>query len=147
MTVLPHIMLDAAEGFVAVANTPIFLARRLREDSAVKTAHQIHGANAIFAALESISKKKPATLADVAEAYLYLVALSFDNELSWLRRARAISNPYIKWYGSVADYLLTLVTPTITTNMQLSANPPRSLVVNPSQTRGSSSNVFTKITA
>ena len=72
---------------VAVANTPIFLARRLLENAAVRQAHQLHGAEKIFAALQKISARKPSDLNEAAEAYFYLVALSLDDNKLWLRRA------------------------------------------------------------
>ena len=141
MTALAHIMLDDAERFVAVANTPIFLARRLREDPAAKRAHEFHGAQAIYSALEGIVARQPATLADAAEVYLYLVALSFDNDLSWLRRTCSLPSPHIKWYQAVGDYLLAVATSTLTMSAQLSTPAPGSLVRDPSRPYVSTSNV------
>jgi hypothetical protein len=75
MTILA-IDLHEAEVSVAVANTPIFLARRLRENSAVRRAHDLYGPDKLFVALQSLAARKPDNLSQAAEVYFYLVALS-----------------------------------------------------------------------
>jgi hypothetical protein len=105
MTVLEPITMAEAETAVAVANTPIFLARRLRENQAVRRALQLHGPAKIFAALESIAPRKPYSLTDATKVYFYLVALSFDMDLLWLQRARKLAVPHIKWFSEVGDFL------------------------------------------
>jgi hypothetical protein len=94
MTALTPIDLGEAEVTVAVANTPIFLARRLRENPAVRRALSTHGAERIFVALQAVSLNKPATLAGVTEVYFYLIALSLDDDGTWLRRALALPAPH-----------------------------------------------------
>jgi hypothetical protein len=118
MTALDPIDLHDAELAVAVANTPIFLARRLQENPAVQRAHVLHGADKIFGALEAVSARKPRDLSEATEVYFYIVALSFDDQKSWLRRARTLPAPHIKWFSDIADYLIDTSNSTVVTTVQ-----------------------------
>jgi hypothetical protein len=109
MTAIPSIDLRDAVTTVAVANTPVFLARRLRENSSLKLAYTTHGSAKIFAALEGISKKNLTDIEDVTEVYFYIVALSLDSDLSWLNRLKGFTFPYVKWTREIIEYLLSIV--------------------------------------
>jgi hypothetical protein len=139
MTVLDPIDLREAEKFVAVANTPIFLARRLRESFALQQALKLHGAEKIFGALKNISTRKPADLKQAAEVYFYLVALSLDSDASWLYRARALPSHHIKWFESIADYLISIAKPTILASVG-QAELPKRLIIDPEQARNPTAN-------
>jgi hypothetical protein len=139
MTTLDPIDLREAEKSVAVANTPIFLARRLRENPALQRALKLHGAEKIFGALGIISVRKPSDLKQATEVYFYLVALSLDNDASWLHRARALPSPYIKWFGEIADYLISTTKPTFIASVGR-IETPKNLIINPEQPRNPTAN-------
>jgi hypothetical protein len=128
MTALTPITLDEAQAAVAIANTPIFLARRLRENPALRRAHTMHGAEKIFAALHTVSPIKPADLAAATEVYFYLVALSLDDDKSWLRRASTLPAPHIKWFSEVAEYLADTAKATVAKTLNLHASPSVSFI-------------------
>ena len=140
MTVLEPLDMRDAEKTVALANTPIFLARRLRENPAVRRALTLHGAQNIFQALEEICGRTPETLADATEVYFYLVALSYDVDLSFLRRANTLIAPNIKWYKDVAIYLVSKIAPVISLSVTVPARPTLMTAV-----PRSASNTSTKI--
>jgi hypothetical protein len=123
MTALTPITLNEAQAAVAVANTPLFLVRRLRENPALRRAHVMHGAEKIFAALQTVLPNKPSDLTAATEAYFYLVALSLDDDKSWLRRALALSAPHIKWFSDIAEYLVETAKPTVAKTLDLHASP------------------------
>jgi hypothetical protein len=101
MTKLAPIDLREAAIAVAVANTPIFLARRLRENPALKRAYDLHGSAKIFAALRELTQEELADIEQATEAYFYLVALSLDNDTSWLRKAKAFLPQDLKWFETI----------------------------------------------
>jgi hypothetical protein len=127
---------------VAVANTPIFLARRLLENAAVRQAHQLHGAEKIFAALQKISARKPSDLNEAAEAYFYLVALSLDDNKLWLRRAGALSAPHVKWFADVADYLLGTARATVISSVHAptTLTVPSKIIIDGERPRNATAN-------
>jgi hypothetical protein len=139
MTTLDPIDLREAEKSVAVANTPIFLARRLRENPALKRALDMHGAGKVFGALEIISARKPNDLKQASEVYFYLVALSLDSDASWLHRARALPSPHIKWFEEIADYLISTTKPTFVASVGRTETP-KSLIINPDRPRSPTAN-------
>jgi hypothetical protein len=143
MTVLDQVDLRDAQTSVAIANTPIFLARRLHENPATLRAHANHGPMNIFGALESIANRKPEGLRHVTEVYFYLVALSFDNDLSWVRKAAALSAPHVKWFSEVAEYLVVTAKSTVTMSLHASSQavvPQSQLVIEPPPPRNSTAN-------
>lgn len=147
MTALDPIDLRDAMMSVAVANTPIFLARRLHENPALQRAHLLHGSTKIFTALESISKREPEDLNQATEVYFYLVALSLDTDLSRLRRAQSLIVPHIKWFKEIADYLTSTAKATAITSLQapsiIGLTPPPN--IDPTAPRNSTANTSTLI--
>jgi hypothetical protein len=137
MTCLDPIDLRDAEVAVAVANTPIFLARRLLEDDATRRAHKLHGAERIFGALKSICARKPKDLKEATEVYFYLISLSFDEDRTWLRKAEALAAPHIKWFQEIAEYLSLTMTPTILGTVQA----PQRIIVDPRPTDNTGGNI------
>lgn len=121
MTILDPLNMSDAETSVAVANTPIFLARRLRENPALQRAHALFGADKLLRALETIADREPRSITDATEVYFYLVSLSFDNDLKYLRRASELPVKHVKWFSEVAQYLLKSVRPISVTSVQARA--------------------------
>src|SRR5258707_2002050 len=122
MTKLDPIDLREAAIAVAVANTPICLARRLRENPALKRAYDRHGSEKIFSALRELTQMELADIEQATEAYFYLVALSLDNDTSWLRKAKAFAPHDMKWFETIIEYLLVSSKSTVIKSVQA---PPR----------------------
>ena len=139
-TLLP-VSLREAEMSLAVANTPMFLVLRLREDPAVRRALELHGAKRIFSALETATRRKATDLSEATEPYFYLVALSLDPDLSWLQRASSLPASDIKWFKEISEYLNT--TSRATVRVSLDANP--AVVVDPPQQRSATANISTSL--
>jgi hypothetical protein len=145
MTTLEPIDLREAETAVVVANTPIFLARRLRENPALQRALELHGPEKIFGALEKISGCKPTDLKQATEAYFYLVTLSLQNNALWLHRARALPCPHVKWFKDIADYLISIAKATTTASVGNPIQTPQHLIVDPKLPRNPTANTSTLI--
>jgi len=97
----------------------------LRESLTAQSFYSTHGAANIFAALSSLANIKPNTLERLTEIYIYIVALSLDNDNSWLRKARAIAFPGVKWVVEIIDYLLSKGRPTLVQHAKI---PPRIII-------------------
>ena len=102
---LEQVDLRLAESSFAVANTPMFLIRKLRADPAVQELGSSHRSEEILRAIEAAVGTKPRTLLDAVRPYVYLVALSFDRDVSYLVRASQIRAPYFDWYEYIAQVL------------------------------------------
>lgn len=122
MTVIPDFNLDEGMTILAVANTPIFLTRRLREMAAPQRILKTKGEQAIFAALVQLAPQLPVTLEDAAERYFYLVSLSFSDDMNWVRKSRALNFVGVKWIMEMTDYLLKIAKSTTITNVIIPQN-------------------------
>ena len=87
MTDLSDVRLPLAEQAFAVANTPLFLLRKLRSDPAVLEIARVAQPKAILSALKKSLRRKPKTLSDAVSPYVYLVALSMTRDLGWMEEA------------------------------------------------------------
>ena len=114
MTRLINENLSGAEAAFAVANTPLFLLRKLRSDAAVQKISAQNSATRIFQELKLGLKTKPETLTALVEPYVFLVALSQKDTLATLRRAQNLKAPYHPWFQYLAKVLLKSYAPTAT---------------------------------
>ncbi len=102
---------QAAQAY-AVANTPLFLIRKLNEDASVNQMSSLPG-NELFHALELAIGQRPESLIDYVRPYAYLVALSKQPQVSYLRDVTKISkiNDW-DWLSYIAEVLLQTYAPT-----------------------------------
>lgn len=113
MTSLDNISLERAEASFAVANTPLFLLRRLQSDSAVQDiTNSGIGGSTILRALKKAIRLKPRTLHDAVRPYVYLVALSQNRDVSYLEEASRLDAQHFDWFGYIASVLMETYRPT-----------------------------------
>jgi hypothetical protein len=134
------INLDQAAATFAISNTPLFLLRRLRADAAVKEISTAWKPKDILKALKSAGKKKPQTLNDAVAPYVYLVALSFNDDVAFLRKAASIAVPHHRWYSYIAQVLIDTYRPT----SRLAITPPPKLQIAEATTNSASATTILK---
>ena len=107
MTSLNALSLDQAEASFAIANTPLFLLRKLQSDPAVQEIVKsgVDGST-ILRALKRAIRSKPRTLHAAVRPFVYLVALSFNREVSYLKDASELDAQYHDWFGYIARVLV-----------------------------------------
>ncbi len=120
---IEQVDLSHAASTYAVANTPLFLVRKLREDPAVSEIAKLFSGDQILAALQLTVQDKPTDLFDYVRPYVYLVALSMKETDTYLRKAMELPNTRKwDWFNYVALALLQTYTPT--TSMAVRASSP-----------------------
>jgi hypothetical protein len=103
--------LTGATKILAVANTPLYLVRKLRHDQAVIDIGCSVDAEAILQSIrDAVSKAQPEPV-DSVRPYVYLVALAMKQESRWLAEASEIHAPDWNWYRYIAKYLLDTHSP------------------------------------
>lgn len=112
MKTLSEIDLTIAEGDFAVSNTPLYLVRKLRANSAVEEISRSFDGSEILEALKRAAADKPTTLAEAVRPYVYLVALSRKSNVSYLEEARKIPAGNFDWFNYVVDLLIETFTST-----------------------------------
>jgi hypothetical protein len=107
--------LDQAALAYAVANTPLFLLRKLREDPLTREISSSFSGDTLFTELQNALKHRPESLQDYVRPYVYLVALSMKQEDRWLRDAvRIPSVESWNWFRYLQHVLLETYVPTET---------------------------------
>jgi hypothetical protein len=96
---------EASANFL-VANTPLFLARKLRSDNAIYLFSRSASASDIFDTLADAISKRPQTVEDAVLPYALLVALSLKPERNFLQNAARLNFQYSDWFKYIADYFL-----------------------------------------
>ena len=142
MTDLSDVRLPLAEQAFAVANTPLFLLRKLRSDPAVLEIARVAQPKAILSALKKSLRRKPKTLSDAVRPYVYLVALSMTRDLMRMEEAARLASRHSDWFSYIAKLVLDTLQPTSFNNMQI----PRTLMSS-STTTSSSAPTRTEIVA
>jgi hypothetical protein len=113
MTLVDRIDLQSAKAAFAVANTPLFLMRKLRSDPAIALLARNRRGEEFLDALRDIAQREPTDLDELVLPYVYLVALSLKDDLSLLKEATQITQPYADWYQYIGNYLVQSTHPTM----------------------------------
>jgi hypothetical protein len=105
--------LKNAQAAFAVANTPLFLVRKLQEDPTVRAlANKVRG-DELLRELEMSAQRKPQTIREAVIPYVCLVALSFYDNASYLRRSISIRLEYEDyWFDYIRRVLIQTYRPT-----------------------------------
>ena len=106
MKPLDQIDLAEAESIFAIANTPHFLIEKLRTDPAVRSINSTYKGEDVLKELEVAVQKKPLTLSAAVRPYAYLVALSFNPNISYLKRATKLPAPNFDWFEYLGNVLI-----------------------------------------
>jgi hypothetical protein len=109
---LRSVDLSSAQSAFMVANSPLFLLRKLRDDPTVATiARRSRGATILSQLRRSLSRE-PRALHTAVVPYVYLVALSMQPDIKYLREASALPAPHHAWYTYLSGVLLQSYKPT-----------------------------------
>jgi hypothetical protein len=111
MTVLSPLSTSDAELVLAVANTHVFLARRLKENVEAQRLARTYTPQQILGALRDVVSRTPTSVSEVAEPFIYLAALCHVDDLRYLREVATIDAPHLKWFKESAQLLVEMTTP------------------------------------
>jgi hypothetical protein len=113
MSMPPDFNLDSAEAAYAVANTPLYLLRKLQGDPVSQSLKERMTADDILTAFRAAATTEPQTLRDLVLPYVYLAALSLQQELGALRKStEVVPRPEYKWLDYIRRVLIENYRPT-----------------------------------
>jgi hypothetical protein len=98
--------LTNAGNVFAVANTPLFLLRKLRFDPVVQELSRRFTGQELLQALRASVIENPSDLAEAVRPYVYLTALSLMPSDEALRETSSICAPFYDWLEYIRDYLI-----------------------------------------
>ena len=102
-----EINLKRATQIHAIANTPLFLVRKLQADPAVRQAADSISGEEIVQALRTAVTREPVSAEDAVRPYVLLVALWFSPKIAHLQEAAKLETSIYSWYSYIAEALLT----------------------------------------
>jgi hypothetical protein len=108
MSLPSHISTEGAELAYVVANTPLYLIKRLQADPGVRLVSQSMQANELAAEYRSAVTQSPTNIRELITPYICLVALSMKDDISPLREETAIANPLpdYRWIERIRQLLI-----------------------------------------
>lgn len=118
---MSHAEFHNARIVYAVANTPLYLLERLREDAEVQAFARRSDGPTLFGLMSSALETPPCTLQQAVLPYVYLICLALKNDILQLQRARALSSDGYKWFSYLVDIVNSTSTPTATVNLRSSS--------------------------
>jgi hypothetical protein len=113
--------LSRAQSAFMVANSPLFLLRKLREDPTVAEIAKKTRTTTILSQLRQSLSRESRTLRTAVAPYVYLVALSMQPDIKYLVHASKLSAPHHTWFSFLSDVLLKTYQPTSVTRITVSA--------------------------
>jgi hypothetical protein len=118
MKKLQEIDLKQACSVFAVANTPLFLLRKLRQDASVLEISRSFSGEEILGHLRDLISREPETMLDHTLPYVCLVALALKDDDRDLKRAMTIPAPTKwNWFDYIRKVLVETYTPTTHTTL------------------------------
>jgi len=120
-----HSLIDptCAKDVLAVANTPRYALKHLRQNDAIAEFGRRNSADSILVALEVKSKSPVSSFDELAETIALLAALASKPRREYAGQLSSISAPHIRWFEQIKD--LILVENESTTVVSASALPLR----------------------
>jgi len=109
--------LREASQMYAVANTPLFLARRLQEDPVVQEIANSFRGDQILEEFRNAIAHPPESLLDYTRPYVYLVALSKLPDSEYLRAANIGGTEKWRWVPYLKEVLLQTYIPLSTSDL------------------------------
>ena len=139
-TIDQHPFALAQQAF-AVANTPMFLIRKLRVDPEVHEIARLFDGEVILSQLEAALGNAPKSLRESVLPYVLLVSLSFKNDVSFLKATEGIARGYEDdWFDYARQVLLQTHRTTVFSS--ISAQPMPTLATPPSNAARSGANTI-----
>jgi hypothetical protein len=112
MIPLDQVDLTLAAQALAVANTPLFLIRKLKSDSAVRTISESYSDDEILIGIRAtLASAEGGELVNVVRPYAYLVALWMKPRPTALRSASEFDAGGWTWYSTIPSYLSETYSP------------------------------------
>jgi hypothetical protein len=108
---LNDVNLTPASRAYAIANTPLFVVRKLQEDPSVQTLGRECPGEDILASLQAATLARPENPVEAVKPYALLVALWFKPELGYLQEAARIRAQFHPWFGYIAEALISTFSP------------------------------------
>lgn len=106
MTQIDEMQFVGAQRAFAVANTPLFLLRKLKDDADVQQVSREFNGAQLISLLESSLRYRPKTIRDAVLPFIFLVALSFKEDKKFLDATITIARGYPdEWF----DYLRSVL--------------------------------------
>lgn len=103
--------LAQASQVYAVANTPLFLVRKLQADPSIRSVADTFSGEEIVEGLRSILDAEPTTTNEAVRPYALLIALWFKPEIEHLQMAAGLQSEIYSWYEYIARALLSTFSP------------------------------------
>jgi hypothetical protein len=118
--------LDEAEKAFAVANTPLFLLRKLQSDQNIASwADQEKDAVNVYKCIESALKIVPNTFREAVLPYALLVAISRKEDPALLRKAGELTAEHYPWFRYLSTALIANFRSTSVQTIHTNGYPPR----------------------
>jgi hypothetical protein len=107
VSIPPNLDLSGPESSYVVANTPMYLIRKIRNDDSVALVSRSLSPDQILDAYKEAVQQEPKTLRDFVVPHVCLVALSRSKTVEQLRASTRIKHRLeYKWLDFVQRYLL-----------------------------------------
>ncbi len=103
--------LTQAAKIYGVANTPLFLIRKLQDDASVRAISAAYSGPEIVEALRSMVAAEPRDPVEAVRPYALLVALWFKPEVDDLQEAAKLETTIYGWYSYIAEVLVASFSP------------------------------------
>jgi hypothetical protein len=101
-----------------LANTPLFLARKLHADPEVRAIADNCSTEEILAALKTSISAESTTAVEAVRPYVLLVALWFKPDIDGLQEAVGMSAPDLNWYTYIGNALMISFSPVQTQSIR-----------------------------
>jgi len=115
---------EAAMQAFALANTPLFVVRKLRSDPEVLALSARSSPEHLLDKLNTSLSRKPRSLRSAVMPYVYLVALFLKHDPRHLDLARRLDGSHHDWYNYIANALFQMTPVTnVSTHEAVSLSP------------------------
>lgn len=112
---LEPINLNVAKASFALANVPMYIARRLREDPAIVEIAVNNSSNDLVSAFHEHISKEPSSLREQVYPFAIAVALAIKQDVKSLRYIAGLDVEKFRWLKEVIDGLIDLQSASTTT--------------------------------
>lgn len=126
--------LTPASQIYGIANTPLFLIRKLQVDPAVRELSDSIPGEQIVRAIGAAVSREPENPTEAVLPYALLVALWFKPEVEHLEQAATVDAPAFSWFRFIASVLIETFSPIQRQVIQASSQLPAMSVTSSAST-------------
>lgn len=98
-----------------VSNTPLFLIRRLQEESSVYSLRERCSGEELYQGIVSALEKEPESSVEAVRPFAYLIALRSQNSPELFFQAAELRSEYHPWFKTAARLLEATFVPNVNT--------------------------------